>query len=81
MFKFLYFLILIENIAPNTDALRKSADFTSNISEGRNLSAENSTKCPPNEKKTSLNVNDCDWEELFDEDGEYVDKGLLNEVI
>ncbi len=32
------------------------------------------------QKNSSLNVSDCDWEELFDENGDYVDESLVNEV-
>lgn len=39
-----------------------------------------STKSTSNESNGSVNLDDCHWEELFDDDGEFVNKTLIQEV-
>lgn len=55
-------------------------EFTVKSSVPKKSATPRKTEASSSSKNKTLDVDSCDWEELFDESGEYVDQRLINEV-
>ena len=63
------------------DTLEQMAASAATLkSEPESDSKKTDKVCKSTSQTKSLDVNNCDWEELFDESGEYVDHSLIDEV-
>lgn len=75
-----YLIGIISDISSSESTPSDKNEIKEVTSREKSPSNKSASTCISAKENSSLNVNECEWDELFDDEGEYVDKSLINEV-